>query len=233
MEKSKLTKRSRIQIILQGFIATPLGLLAMLLLAAGRWNYWQAWLITGLAMVVLVVELVVLRNQPEVINERLAPGKGWKSWDKLYVVFSGLLQMGMLILSGLDAGRFGWSPKFSWWVYGLCLLGYFTGHAIFLWAKRANNFFSSAVRIQKDRNQQVCKEGPYKLIRHPGYLGLILYTIFTPLLLGSLWGLIPQGIVVLLTLIRTRLEDNTLKKELPGYMEYAKEVKYHLVLGLW
>lgn len=233
MDKPGLTKRSRIQIFLQGFIATPLGLLAMLLLAAGRWDYWQAWVITGLAMAIIVVELVVMRNRPEVINERLAPGKGWKTWDKLFLVISGLLQMVTLILSGLDAGRFGWSPTFSWWVFGFCLVGYFFGQAIFLWAKRINSYFSSVVRIQQDRNQQVCQEGPYTFVRHPGYLGLIMYTILTPLLLGSLWGLIPQGIVIILMLIRTILEDETLKKELPGYAQYANKVKYRLLPGIW
>jgi protein-S-isoprenylcysteine O-methyltransferase Ste14 len=233
MENPGLSKRSKIQIIVQGFIATPLGLLAMLLLGAGRWDYWQAWFITGLAMVILVVDLVVMRNFPEVINERFAPGKGWKTWDKMYVVISGLLQIVTIILGALDAGRFGWSPKFNWWVYGICILGYLSGQALFIWAKRINRYFSSVVRIQQDRSQQVCRDGPYQYIRHPGYLGFILYTILTPLLLGSIWGLIPQGIVIILTLIRTRLEDDTLKKELPGFVDYAKVVKYRLVPRIW
>jgi protein-S-isoprenylcysteine O-methyltransferase Ste14 len=233
MKKTGLTKRSRIQLFLQGFIATPLGLMAMLLLAAGRWDYWQAWVITGLAMAVIVVDLVVMRNHPEVINERLAPGQGWKTWDKLFLVISGLLQMVTLILSGLDAGRFGWSPRFSWWVYGLCLSGYCFGQAIFLWAKCTNYYFSSVVRIQQDRGQHVCQEGPYQFVRHPGYLGWILYTILTPLLLGSLWGLIPQGTVIILMLVRTILEDAALKKELPGYTQYTRKVKYRLLPGIW
>jgi protein-S-isoprenylcysteine O-methyltransferase Ste14 len=233
MKNPGLSKRSKFQIIVQGFVVTPVALIAMLLLTAGRWDYWQAWLITGLAMVILVGELVVMRNRPEVINERLAPGKGWKTWDKLIFVFSGLLQIVTLLLGALDTGRFGWSPRFSWWVYGLCLSGYCLGQAIFLWAKHVNYYFSSVVRIQQDRGQQVCQEGPYKFVRHPGYMGFFLYTILTPLLLGSLWGLIPQGIVIILMLIRTKLEDDTLKKELPGYAEYAKEVKYRLLPGIW
>jgi protein-S-isoprenylcysteine O-methyltransferase Ste14 len=138
-----------------------------------------------------------------------------------------------MLIGGLDAGRYGWSPKFSWWVYILSTLVYLFGQAIFLWAKRTNRFFSAVVRIQKDRGQQVCQEGPYKYVRHPGYIGGIFFTILTPILLGSLWGLIPQGIVIVYMIVRTKLEDDTLKKELPGYVEYANKVKYRLVPGIW
>jgi protein-S-isoprenylcysteine O-methyltransferase Ste14 len=86
------------------------------------------------------------------------------------------------------------------------------------------------VRIQKDRQQVVCQEGPYKIVRHPGYVGWLFYTIFPPLILGSLWGLIPQGIAIILMLIRTKLEDDLLKQDLPGY---ASKVKYRLLPGIW
>jgi protein-S-isoprenylcysteine O-methyltransferase Ste14 len=133
----------------------------------------------------------------------------------------------------LDAGRYKWSPKFNWVVYALSIGLYLSGQALFLWAKRTNHYFSSVVRIQKDRKQEVCQEGPYKVVRHPGYVGWIIYTLFTPLIVGSLWGLIPQGFSILLMLIRTRLEDDLLKKELPGYASYANKVKFRLVPGIW
>ncbi|MDD3754806.1 MAG: isoprenylcysteine carboxylmethyltransferase family protein, partial [Methanobacterium sp.] len=105
--------------------------------------------------------------------------------------------------------------------------------AIFLWAKNVNKFFSAVVRIQKDRGQTVCKEGPYRYIRHPGYLGSLIYLSVTPLVLGSFWGLILVIIPFILLLIRTNLEDDTLKKELDGYTEYAREVKYKILPGIW
>ncbi len=233
MEESGFSKRSKIQIVLQGFIVTPIALMAILLLTAGRWDYWQAWFLIALTIILLVVNLIVMRNTPDVINERLAPGKGWKNWDKLITSTSSLLTVVSMIISGLDAGRYGWSPKFNWVFYMLFFILYLLGQALFFWSMRTNRYFSSVVRIQKDRKQVACQEGPYKFVRHPGYVGWIIYTIFTPLILGSVWGLIPQGIAFILMLIRTKLEDDTLKKELPGYVQYSNKVKFLLVPGIW
>jgi protein-S-isoprenylcysteine O-methyltransferase Ste14 len=232
MNNNRLNQRARLKIVLQGLFA-PIALLAILLLAAGRWDYWQGWFFMGLTMAVLVVNLIVLRHRQEVIAERLAPGEGQKTWDKIYFAVTTPLFFVTMLIGGLDAGRYGWSPKFSWWVYVLSTLVYLFGQVIFLWAKRTNRFFSAVVRIQKDRGQKVCQEGPYKYVRHPGYIGGIFFTILTPILLGSLWGLIPQGIVIVYMIVRTKLEDDTLKKELPGYVEFAKKVKYRLVPGIW
>jgi protein-S-isoprenylcysteine O-methyltransferase Ste14 len=233
MEESGLHRRSKIQIILQGFIVTPIALMAILLISAGRWDYWQAWCLTGLSMILLAVNLVLMRNAPDVINERLAPGKGGKNWDKLLVSTVSLLTVFSMIIGGLDSGRYGWSPIFNWLLYGLFFFLYILGQALFFWSMKTNRFFSSLVRIQKDRDHKVCQEGPYQFVRHPGYLGWIIYTILTPLILGSLWGLIPQGMAFILMLVRTQLEDDTLRKELPRYIEYTNKVKYRLVPGIW
>jgi protein-S-isoprenylcysteine O-methyltransferase Ste14 len=96
-----------------------------------------------------------------------------------------------------------------------------------------NRFFSSVVRIQKDRGHAVVDSGPYEFIRHPGYSGAILYYIALPLALGSFWGLIPAGLTVITTIIRTALEDRMLQNELEGYIGYAKRVRYRLLPGLW
>jgi protein-S-isoprenylcysteine O-methyltransferase Ste14 len=233
MEEPGFSKRSKIQIVLQGFIVTPISLMAILLLTAGRWDYWQAWFLIGLTMILLVVNLMMMRNAPDVINERLAPGKGWKNWDKVITSTVNLLTVISMIISGLDAGRYGWSPKFNWVFYKLFFVLYLLGQALFFWSMRTNRYFSSVVRIQKDRKQVVCQEGPYKIVRHPSYVGWIIYTIFTPLILGSLWGLIPQGIAFILMLVRTKWEDDMLKKELPGYEQYTNKVKYRLIPGVW
>jgi len=98
---------------------------------------------------------------------------------------------------------------------------------------RTNNFFSFTVRIQKGRGQEVVQNGPYHFIRHPGYVGGILMAISSSLVLGSLWALIPASIVTILLIIRTYLEDITLQKELQGYNEYSKEVRFRLLPGVW
>jgi protein-S-isoprenylcysteine O-methyltransferase Ste14 len=89
------------------------------------------------------------------------------------------------------------------------------------------------VRIQSDRGQAVCRSGPYRFVRHPGYVGFILQSLGTPLLLGSKWALLPGLITVALMVIRTALEDRFLQGELPGYREYVGQVRYRLVPGVW
>jgi protein-S-isoprenylcysteine O-methyltransferase Ste14 len=107
------------------------------------------------------------------------------------------------------------------------------GYALGTWAMGANAFFSKIVRIQKDRGHAVATGGPYRYLRHPGYLGTIVFELATPIMLGSLWALIPGGLGALLLIIRTVLEDRTLHEELDGYEKYAQKVRYRLLPGIW
>jgi protein-S-isoprenylcysteine O-methyltransferase Ste14 len=97
----------------------------------------------------------------------------------------------------------------------------------------SNKFFSTAVRIQMDRSHTVASGGPYRYVRHPGYVGYIISWFATSLALGSLWALILVGLVMCLFVIRTALEDKTLLEELDGYQDYAKQVRYRLLPGIW
>ena len=101
------------------------------------------------------------------------------------------------------------------------------------WAMRANRFFSAVVRIQKDRGQVVVTGGPYRFMRHPAYTGMCVFTLVTPLILDSQWAFVPALVTVSVTVLRTALEDRTLHNELDGYAEYAREVKYRLMPGIW
>ena len=125
-------------------------------------------------------------------------------------------------------------PKpFSKYLFSSVLPFLFFGNALFTWAMSANKFFSTSVRIQTDREHRVAESGPYARVRHPGYTGYILFTIATPMILGSLWALIPAGVTLVLFVIRTILEDRTLQNELDGYGEYAARVKYRLIPGIY
>jgi protein-S-isoprenylcysteine O-methyltransferase Ste14 len=108
-----------------------------------------------------------------------------------------------------------------------------SGHALLVWSMVANAYFSLIVRIQADRSHQVVSSGPYRFVRHPGYLGSILFFLSTSLLLGSWWALIPGAAAALLIVIRTALEDRTLHAELPGYADYVERVRYRLLPGIW
>jgi protein-S-isoprenylcysteine O-methyltransferase Ste14 len=96
-----------------------------------------------------------------------------------------------------------------------------------------NAYFSIAVRIQSERGQTVCRTGPYRFVRHPGYAEFALQAIGTPLLLGSWWALIAGAAAIILGIIRTSYEDRMLQSELPGYIDYTKDVRYRLFPGIW
>jgi len=97
----------------------------------------------------------------------------------------------------------------------------------------SNAFFSEGVRIQEERGHVVATGGPYRYVRHPGYVGAMLAQLATPFLLGSPWAFVPGVGSVALYAVRTHLEDRTLIEELPGYREYARRIRYRLLPGVW
>jgi len=206
-------------------------MIAITFIGAGRIDYWQGWVFNGLNIIFILLSYFLL--PPELIQERLKPGEGMKRWDKIFLIVYVPVFLAILIISVLDGGRFTWEPRIPIFIIIIGIVMYTIGQIITLWAKKVNKFFSSVVRIQKDRRQTVCKSGPYQYVRHPGYFGGILFITATPLVLGSFWGLIPAVIAVFLLVIRTYLEDETLQRELEGYMEYTNEVRYRLLPGIW
>jgi protein-S-isoprenylcysteine O-methyltransferase Ste14 len=114
---------------------------------------------------------------------------------------------------------------------GLAL--FIAGYVLGSYAMIENRFFSGTVRIQDDRGHRVVSSGPYRWMRHPGYLGAIIAYMGTPALLSSLWAWLPSVALVALVILRTRLEDSTLRAELPGYQAYADKVRYRLLPGVW
>jgi len=163
----------------------------VLFLAAGRLNWTWAWVFLGICLVsVLINSVFLLRTSPETITERGRP-KETKDWDKAVAGLWSLAQfLALPLVAGLDV-RFGWSQDLSavWHVAGAIVLA--VGLGLSGWAMIANVYFSTAVRIQTDRGQTVCRTGPYRFVRHPGYVGFILQSLGTPLLLGSLRALVP------------------------------------------
>jgi len=156
-----------------------------------------------------------------------------KAWDKVLAPLMALsVVFPMVIVAGLDHRR-GWSPVFPLWLIVLGFILISLGYAFATWALVENRFFSSTVRIQTDRGHVVCDSGPYRIVRHPGYAGNILPLLGIVLALGSVWTLIPAVVALIITVIRTTLEDRTLQDELPGYRDYAGRVRYRLIPGLY
>jgi protein-S-isoprenylcysteine O-methyltransferase Ste14 len=113
------------------------------------------------------------------------------------------------------------------------LIGFGCGYALVAWSTVVNRFYSPAVRIQEDRGQEVITSGPYRFVRHPGYIGWILFFLFSGLALGSWLSVLPTLVVVAVTIRRTVIEDRMLHGSLKGYTEYAQNVRYRLIPGVW
>jgi protein-S-isoprenylcysteine O-methyltransferase Ste14 len=205
---------------------------AILFLAAGRLDWIWAWIFIGINLaVVLVNGTILMRTNPEIVAERGRP-KEVKNWDKAVSGLWALAQyLAIPLVAGLDA-RFGWTRVgIAWNIAGAVV--FTAGMALFGWAMITNAYFSTAARIQSDRGQTVCRSGPYRFVRHPGYSGTVLQSMGTSFLLGSLWSLIPTAAAVACMVARTVLEDRMLQNELPGYKDFARDVPHRLVPGVW
>jgi len=208
-------------------------LAAALFIPAGRLAWLEAWIYLVVHyLLALMTAIWMLRTNPELAQERTQPGKNVKHWDQTIVAINLTLTLALYIVIGLDAGRFGWSAV-PWSVRLLGLLGFIPAFGLPVGAARANAFLSSRVRIQEDRGHQVVDSGPYRYVRHPMYVGMMFFDISLPLLLGSWWGMVVGGAMIVIVFVRTALEDRTLQAELPGYVEYTRKVKYRLIPGIW
>jgi len=205
----------------------------VLFLSAGRINWWEAWVYVGIYLVGIAINAtLMLRYSPETIAER-AESRGMKDWDRIIGgLWAVLYFIVMLLVAGLDA-RFGWTGQVALAIQIAAIVAFVLGGALFSWAMVSNAYFSTVVRIQEERGHTVCTTGPYRFVRHPGYVGAIIQSLTLPLMLGSLWALIPGVLAALLIVTRTALEDRTLQEELDGYKDYAQRVRYRLLPGVW
>ncbi len=218
------------------FAAFTLLLPMVLFIAAGRLNWVWAWVYVGIVVsFTLVSRIAVIRTNPDLLAERAQSldREDVKGWDRLILFFLLLIgPLAMMIVAGLDE-RFDWSPQIRLAFQLVALAIMVLGYIVSTWAMAVNRYYSAVVRIQKDRGQTVVTDGPYRFVRHPSYATGIVAYLMTPILLGSLWALIPCSLVALGTIIRTALEDKTLLEELDGYEDYARRVRYRLLPGVW
>ncbi|MBN1285671.1 MAG: isoprenylcysteine carboxylmethyltransferase family protein [Anaerolineae bacterium] len=205
----------------------------LLFAGAGKFDWPAAWVYLILGLVGFIIGgSVLLRKNPEVINERgQRRRENIKGWDKVFTVIALPLYVTAIVSAGLDA-RNGWSSMpLALQVIAAVVLALAT--ALLYWTMATNPYLEQQVRIQDDRGQRVITTGPYRYVRHPMYVSLILQWISSTLLLGS-WVAFGFGLLnVLMHITRTALEDRTLQAELPGYQEYAQQTRYRLLPGVW
>lgn len=213
-------------VILYGF--TPL-------LVSGKWNWWEAWVYVTISAVGFAASrLLADRRNPGLIDERARSIdlEDAKSWDRILAPIVALGGILIAVVAGLDY-RYGWSAPFPLWAKLAALIFIILGYLLGTWAMLENQFFSGVVRIQMDRGHRVVSTGPYAWIRHPGYAGTIIVYLLTPILLNSIWALVPALMLVIALIVRTALEDQTLQAELPGYQEFTQSTRYRLLPGIW
>jgi protein-S-isoprenylcysteine O-methyltransferase Ste14 len=220
-------------VVLLVFVLIVLPILPILV--SGRWDWWQVWTYAAATVVSFIASrAMATRKHPGILKERAQSmeHKDTKPFDKIAVSLLTLLMLVQQIVAGLD-GRYRWSPRLGTGVnmaaFALVILGYIFSS----WALVENAFFSGTVRIQKERGHHVVSTGPYRIIRHPGYSGALLCYIAIPLLFDSLWTYVPTVLLFALLVVRTALEDRTLRKELPGYEEFTRVTRWRLMPGIW
>lgn len=208
----------------------------VLFLCAMDLNWWQGWFFSILLIVVGIGSRVLAeKKHPGLMAERGKLGKNQnvQPWDKVLAPLMAIsITFPLFIVAGLDH-RFGWSPAIPVWLNIVGLIVVAMGYSYATWAIIENQFFSGLVRIQMERGHKVCDSGPYRFVRHPGYAGNMLAVPGIILALGSVWTIIPGILALIIAIIRTRLEDQVLQKELPGYNSYANRVRYRLIPGIF
>jgi protein-S-isoprenylcysteine O-methyltransferase Ste14 len=214
------------------YVSIPLALFA----CVGDFGWWQAWIYSLLIVAAGIgARLWAERRHPGLMAERqdVEIVQSAKAWDKVLAPAMALsLGHPLVIVAGLDH-RFGWSPDFPVWLNVLGLMLIALGYAFATWAFAENRYFFSVVSIRTDRGHVVCDTGPYRIVRHPGYAGNLLPLLGIVLALSSVWALVPAAVAVIITVLRTALEDKTLQDELPGYRDYTQRVRYRLVPGIY
>jgi protein-S-isoprenylcysteine O-methyltransferase Ste14 len=206
---------------------------ATLFLPAWRLDWVWGWALVGVyALWVATNALILIPRRPELLVERVQSQKSSKAWEMAIMGIFGVSTIAKYILAGLDF-RNGWTAPLSLPIHTAALLVTALGFAMVTWAMVANTFFSTTYRLQEDRGHAVASSGPYRVVRHPGYVGTIAFELATPIMLGSLWALMLGGLGALLIVVRTALEDRTLQEELSGYAEYTQRTRYRLLPKVW
>ncbi|MNP09339.1 Isoprenylcysteine carboxyl methyltransferase (ICMT) family protein [compost metagenome] len=214
-------------------VVLPIALLVLIFLPAGTLAWSPGWIFLAVLILGFGVSALVLgRVNPVIYRARSRIQPGTKSWDKALLALILPAMTAVLPVAALDAGRFHWSAVPAW----LVLAGYgavLAGIAATAWAQAVNPFFEPGVRIQAERHQRVIDSGPYRFVRHPGYIAALFLFFGMALALGSFWALVPAALASALLVLRTSWEDRLLQAELAGYADYARRVRWRLIPGLW
>lgn len=201
----------------------------LIFLPAGSLAFANGWLFMCLLFgPMLIAGFVMLAKAPDFLAKRL-DAKEKQATQKAVVALSGLMFIGGFIVAGLDF-RFGWSQMPLWITIAAAVL-FLLSYALYAEVMRENAYLSRTIKVEKD--QQVVDTGLYGIVRHPMYMATILLFLMIPLVLGSWYALAVFGFYPAIIIVRLNGEEDLLTRELPGYAEYKKKVKYRLLPFIW
>ena len=207
-----------------------LGMLgALLFIPAGSFRFWQGWVYILTTFVPGVLAFTYFyKHDPQLIERRMQFKEKVRE-QKRIMTFVYIAWLVAFVLPGLDH-RFGWSHS-PLWIAILSQAVVFGGFAITLWVLKVNRFASRTIQVEL--GQAVISSGPYRIIRHPMYLGASAMWLFTPLALGSYFTLPAFALLIPLIVLRLLNEEKVLRQELPGYAEYCLRTRFRFVPFLW
>lgn len=229
MNTTALSPRQLRRMVVGRLLAAVFVFGAMFFLSAGTVLYWEAWVFMAVLFTPMSIFAVyLLKHNPALLERRLRMREK-EPQQRIIIAVSSVVLLAIFLLPGFDK-RFGWSSVPIWLVIVadvVILLGYLLS----VLTLRENEYASRAVEVEQQ--QRVISTGPYSIVRHPLYLATILMFGFSPLALGSYWGLIPVAFYPPILVARILNEEKVLLRDLDGYADYRKVVRYRLIPGIW
>ncbi|SHJ12250.1 Protein-S-isoprenylcysteine O-methyltransferase Ste14 [Clostridium cavendishii DSM 21758] len=199
----------------------------ILFLPAGTMKFWQAWIFwLGFSIITFFITGYFIKRNPEFLARRTNTKQAKES--KKTPLFFKAYYLGF-ILPGIDF-RFHWSNEPLWLVILSNIIA-FLAYIFIFYVFKENSYASTVIQVENE--QKVISSGPYKVVRHPMYLGMIIMMLFMPLALGSYFSIIPMALIMPIIVIRIKNEEETLLKELNGYKEYSSKIRYRLIPLIW
>ena len=204
----------------------------LLFIPAGTVRYWEAWVYLSIFFAAAALTtMFLMRKDPALLERRMrgGPAAETQPTQKFIMLCTSIGFIALLVVPALDY-RFAWSTvPLPGVLVGDALVA--VGFYLIFLVYRENTFTSATIEVATD--QKVISTGPYAIVRHPMYASALLYLVGTPLALGSYWGFAPLMGMLLFLIWRLFDEERFLALNLPGYTEYQKKVRHHLVPGIW
>jgi protein-S-isoprenylcysteine O-methyltransferase Ste14 len=221
-------RRLRAQMLLRLVVAPPI-MMAMLFIPAGTLDYWEAWVYLGLVLALAVgAGLWLFRHSPQLLTRRMRMREPTRQQVGI-VSLAGVVMIAAFLLPGFDH-RWGWSQVPIALVIGADAV-VLVSYLFVFWVQSVNEFASRVVEVEQ--GHRLVDTGPYAIVRHPMYLGMMWFMLATPLALGSYWAVIPALGIVPALMVRILAEEAVLRRDLPGYGAYTERVRHRLLPGIW